>query len=106
MNALSLVKDEKIQKDPRNLAYLFPSMPVGKYKVLTEQYYKAKTLRAIEEVASINNQLLIPARCLHWERKKKFKDQKINFFGKAYYLINVDDVTETELEKYKDIVYS
>ena len=96
-----MVSSDKIEKDPRNLAFLFPSMPVGKYKRATEAYYINKSLKAIEDAARINNQLLIPGKCLHWERKKRFKDQSLIFFGRAYYLINYDDLTDMEIAKYE-----
>lgn len=103
MQSMTLVSYDKIEKDPRNLAYLFPSMPVGKYKRATEEYYKNKSLKAIEDAARINNQLLIPGNCLHWERKKRFKDQNLVFFGRAYYLIDYDDLTDLEIAKYECI---
>ena len=69
MQALSLI--DPPAKDPRNLAYLYPSMPLHAYKQRTDQYYKAITLAQVEQAARINGQILVPGICLNWSRKKK-----------------------------------
>lgn len=104
MQSLTLVKTEKIKRDPRNLPYLYPSMPLTKYKKISEEYFKNKTLKAIEDAARINNQVLLPQHCLHWERKKKFADRNLKFFGRSYYLISYDDLTDLEIAKYENTV--
>jgi hypothetical protein len=99
---MTLVKQSKIAKDPRNLPYLFPSMPIAKYKKIADDFYKHSALKSLEDAARINHQLLIPAHCLHWQRKKKFTEQNVRVFGRSYYLIDYDDLTDLEITKYEN----
>lgn len=101
MQALSLI--DPPAKDPRNLAYLYPSMPLHAYKQRTDQYYKAITLAQVEQAARINGQILVPGICLNWSRKKKLADRQIILFRRAYYFIDADKMTATEKRKYAEI---
>lgn len=98
---LSLVDYKAIEKDPRNLPYLYPSMTIYHYKQRTEKYYRNVSLKAFEEVAQLEGKIVVPASCLHWERKKRMADQKVTLLGKTYYVMYLDDMTDLEYKKYE-----
>lgn len=99
MTNLSLVADEKIEKDPRKIAFLYPKMPVGRYKKLVDEYYRNRTLRAAEQIAKKFGSILIPASCLHHRRRNP--DLRLMVLGRAYYCIQEDDLTDLEKIKYQ-----
>lgn len=99
MTNLSLVANERILKDPRKLAFLYPKMPVGRYKEQTDEYYRLLTLKAAEEVAKASNGILLPSSCLH--RRRRDPARRVMIFGRTYYVVPEDDVSEMEKEKYK-----
>lgn len=94
----SLVDRSKISRDPRKLAYLYPSMPVRRYKELTEDYHRSMTLAAIEQVARMMHCVLMPASCIHHDRRRP--DRRMQLHGRTYYVVEIDDVTELEWAKY------
>lgn len=100
-SSLSLVDQTKIEKDCRNLIYLYPNMSAFTYRKIADDYYRNKCLKALEIAAAINDNLVVPANCLHWQRKKRHADKKISLFGKSYYVLHPDDLTELELKKYE-----
>lgn len=102
MMGLSLVDESKIEKDARNMAYLNPSMSVITFKLRVDDYYKNICLKRIEQIAGMNNQLVIPTSCLHWTRKKKFKDRNIRIFNHSYYILSLDELTPQEIRSYED----
>lgn len=100
MTNLSIVPANKIRKDPRNFAHLYPSMPLYKYKKATEDWYRLKCVRALEEVASMQGLFVVPAICIHWARKKKLSDRHVDLFGRSYYLLSEKQLTKSERIKY------
>lgn len=99
MTNLSLVSHDRIQKDPRKLAYLYPKMPVGRYKEQTDEYYRLMALKSAEDTAKASNALLVPSTCLH--RRRRDPQRRVMLFGRTYYVVPQDDLTEMDLEKYK-----
>lgn len=100
MQMTSLVDRDILKKYPGNLPYLFPSMSAYVYKERSEKYYRNVSLHNIEKVAAMSNMLVIPANCLHWQRKKKFGDRNIRLIGKSYYILHPDELTDLEYAKY------
>lgn len=99
----SIVPQSKIDKDPRNLAYFYPRMPVTKYAKMTNEYFYWRMVLVAEDVARLEGKLLIPAECLHWERKKKLSERMVNVFKKSFYLMTDDELTNKEREKYLNL---
>lgn len=99
--SLSIVDDKKINRDPRNMAYLNPSMSVITFKIRVDDYYKNICLKRIEDMARMNNQLVIPASCLNWSRKKKLQERNIRIFNKSYYILAIDELRPQELKNYE-----
>lgn len=100
----SLVNAKKIKKDPRNLVYLFPSIPATEYKRRTDDYYRYVCLQALEKVAAMTGKIVVPAVCIHWERKKKLADRRVKLFTKTYYIVEQNEISQTEYEKYKSML--
>lgn len=96
-----LVPANKIEKDPRNLPYLFPSMPLTRYAKIINQYINWKLLALAEDIARIEGKRVIPSQCLHWERKKKYEDKSIRIARRSFYLMDEDELTDLEWEKYR-----
>lgn len=90
------------RKDPRKLAYLYPKMPVIRYKQLTERYYHDLTLEALTKAVQALGGYLVPASCVHHRRRDP--DRRIFIFGRAYYAIHGDEITELEMAKYQAIM--
>lgn len=95
----SLVDRTAIKRDPRKLAYLYPKMPVSRYKELTEEFHRRVSIVAVERVVAMFQSVLLPASCVHHARRKS--DQRLLLYGKTYYVFNQDDVTELEWAKYQ-----
>jgi len=94
------VDNTKLEKDPRKLAFLFPSMPVARYKIQTEEYYKLLCLRTIEQVVQMQDAVLLPSSCVH--QKRRDPSRRISLFGRSYYVVPVNQLTATEAEKYQN----
>lgn len=99
MTNLSLVDSDRLQKDPRKLAFLYPKMSVGHFKNQVDEYYRLITIKAAEEAAKAANSLLLPSGCLNHRRRDP--KRRLMIFGKNYYVIPLDDVTDLEIAKYK-----
>jgi len=96
---LSLINPEKLEKDPTKLLYLYPSMPKIRYAKQVDAYYKAQAIAAAEKVAKANGCLLVPTKCIHYKRKDQSK--RVVIYGRSYYIMSRDDMTDLEWEKYK-----
>lgn len=64
------------------------------------QYTNNLLLEQLEQLAVTFNCYLVPAECIHWHRKKKFKANKIG--NRTYYLIQRDKITKCEFQKLID----
>lgn len=98
MQSLSLVPSKSIAKDPTKLAYLYPRMPVGRYKEQTDTYYRAMTIRAVEEALKPFGAVLIPSKCVH--HKRRDPERRIMIYGRTYYTVQADTMTDLEAAKY------
>lgn len=93
---LSLVKEVP---DVTKLPYLYPKMPLLRYKKMAHEYYKKVALKAAEEVAKANDCFLLPACCMNYKRRDPKK--RVSIYGKNYYAVSYDEITPLEYEKYK-----
>lgn len=92
--------DSRVRRDPRKLAYLFPSMPVGRFKNAVDAYYKDITLKTIEDVARMAGMVVVPASCIHHQNRKAAR--RVHVIGRAYYILKIDELTLTERMRYRD----
>lgn len=97
----SLINETVVAKDPTKLLYLYPSMPKIRYAKMVDSYYKAQAILAAEKAAKANNCLLVPARCIHYKRRDQ--SRRITIYGRSYYIMPIDDMTDLELAKYKAV---
>lgn len=100
MSRLSLVATSKIQ-DPRKLPFLYRTMPASRYKQLSEEYYRAKCLQAVEQAAQMGGMVAVPSVCVHHKRRQA--DRRISLLGRTYYLLREDEMTDLELAKYRSL---
>lgn len=64
-------------------------------------YYRAQAIAAAEKAAKANHCLLVPARCIHYKRRDQSK--RIVLYGRSYYIMHKDDMTDLEWAKYKAV---
>lgn len=99
--SMSLVTDEKLRRDPRKLAYLYPRMPVIRFKELVEDYHRSVTIRTVEQVAEMFGAILVPASCVHHKRRRP--DRRVMIYGRTYYVFERDEMTDLEWAKYREL---
>lgn len=104
MMPLSLVDSNRLKKDPRRLAYLYPKMPVGRYKELTEDYHRSITIQTMEHISAMFDAVLLPASCVHHKRRRP--ERRILLYGRSYYVFDVEDLTDLERAKYRALCAS
>lgn len=97
----SLVRPEQISRDPRKLAFLNPKMPARTYKKRTDEYYRLICIRILERMAGMNNEILLPASCVHHRRRDP--ERRLLAFGKNYYVFSANELTEIEWMKYRQM---
>lgn len=99
--SLSLVDREKLSKDPRKLVFLFPKLPLVRYKSMAEDYHRGVTVLAAERIASMFNSVLLPSTCVHHSRRRP--ERRLMLYGRTYYIVERDLLTPTEWKKYQEI---
>lgn len=100
----SIVPASKIKKDVTKLPYHFPSFPLVKYCKLSAEYHFWKAVRMLEQAAQQNGKILVPTSCLHWKRKKQLQANLILVYGRSFYQLAPDELTEAEKSKYAEVV--
>lgn len=103
----SVVPEGFMKKDPRNLPYHFPSMPIVKYAKIMNRYNYYYALKAAEEVAHKNGYILLPTSCMHWQRRAHFTEmnRNIKVGNYSFFMMKIEELTKSEqqkLEKYLD----
>jgi hypothetical protein len=48
--------------------------------------------------------LLVPTSCLHWERKTRYAERRVQIGKSCYYALAKEELTELEHKKYMAIV--
>lgn len=97
---MTIIPAGKLKHDPQRLLYHFPSIDKVRYTKLSQEYYYWHSVSVAEGTARMFGRLLIPARCLHWERKTRFADRRLQIGKKSFYVMAMDEMTEVEKEKY------
>lgn len=87
-------------KDPRALLYHYPSLPIVKYAKLMQVYMHNAMLQVAQEIADNLDYILVPARCMHWERVKKIgSGRRVRVGRHNFYLLKEKEMTKAEIRK-------
>lgn len=98
----SLIPCNYKKNDPRNLLYHFPSIPIVKFAKLLQDFYFYKQLELAEDLANRNGFILLPFSCMHWERAKKFaEDRRVKIGRHSFFMMKQSELTKNEESKLK-----
>ncbi|MED2258277.1 hypothetical protein ABEO98_21655 [Brevibacillus parabrevis] len=89
-------------RDPRQLLFHYPSIPVVRYSQMAADFYQDQMLRMAEELAARQGFILVPACCLSWRKKQEIAAERQVSIGKhSYYMMRRDEMTKRAQEKLK-----
>ncbi|RRJ54011.1 hypothetical protein EHV15_36230 [Paenibacillus oralis] len=97
---MTIIPEGKLKHDPQRLLYHFPSINKVRYTKLSQEFYFWHSVSVAEETARMFGRLLVPARCLHWERKMRLADRRLQIGKKSFYVAALEELTEVEKRKY------
>lgn len=87
-------------RDPRQLLFHYPSLPVIRYAKMAADFYQDQMLRLAEELASRQGFILVPASCLSWRKKQEIAAERQVSIGKySYYMLRSDEMSKSAKEK-------
>lgn len=102
---MSVLPPKFKKRDPRQLLYHYPSMPVIKYAKMMQEYSFFHALSVAEDIAHKQGFLLIPYSCMHWERKKHFaSNRRVKIGRNSYFMLKENEMTPSEKRKFKEYV--
>lgn len=104
LKEFSIVPKEFEKKDPRQLLYHFPSLPVVKYAKLMQVYSFNTTVKVAEELANRQGYVLLPFKCIHWQRAQKFSERRLKIGKNTFYLMQLKELTGNEKSKMIDYI--
>lgn len=79
-------------------------MPGYRLLAVADEFYKGRAIQAAEDVASLFGAVLVPAPCIHQRRRRP--DRRVMIFGRTYYVLEPDELTQMEYAKYQTYVKS
>lgn len=97
---MTIVPENKVKHDPQKLLYHFPSISTVRYTKLVNEYSFWRAVELAERTAAMFGRQLVPARCLHWERKLKFQDRQLQIGKSSFYVLSLQELTINETQKY------
>lgn len=97
---MTIIPVDKLASDPQHLLYHFPSIHPVKYTKMSAEYHFWRSVAVAEQVAKMSGKLLIPATCLHWERKVRHADRRLQIGKKSFFVMSQEELTNNELHKY------
>lgn len=99
----SIVPNKFEDKDPRNLLYHFPSLPIVKFAKMYQEFSHYKQLKVAESMAKSFGCVLVPLECMNWKRRQKFGvDKKIKVGRNSYFIMQLNELTTLEKKKLKE----
>ena len=102
MTSFSIVPVRRV-RDPRQLLYHYPSIPVVRYAQMAADFYQDQMLRLAEELAHRQGFVLVPASCLGWRKKQEIAAERQVYIGRrSFYMLRPDELTKSEKEKIMD----
>lgn len=101
LDDFTLIPDTWKNKDPRSLLYLYPnSVNIVAYAKKMQQFSFYQALAVAEDLAKRQGFILLPHSCIHWERAKKFGDErKVKIGRNSFFLMKIKELTKKEMEK-------
>jgi hypothetical protein len=98
----SIVPERKI-KDPRQLLFHFPSMPVQVYAQLIAEFHSDQMLKMAEQIAHSLGFNLVPYSCLHWKvRRNIAAERKVKIGRCSYFMLKPSEMPQRSLEKFQE----
>lgn len=102
---ISILPPKYRDKDPRQLLYHYPSMPVVKYAKMMQEFSFYHALAVAEDIAHRQGFILVPYSCMHWERKKRFAaDRRVKIGRRSFYMMRESELTPHEKRKLQKYV--
>lgn len=97
---MTIVPQDKVKQDPQSYLFHYPSVHPVTYTKMFAEHHHWKAVQAAEKVASMCGMVLVPANCLHWERKARKADRRVQIGKHAYYTLALNELTQNEHKKY------
>jgi hypothetical protein len=107
----SLVPKGYRNKDPRPFSYLYPnSINIVSYAKSMQKFAFYQALEVAEDLAKKQGFILLPWRCIHWQRAQSFGiDRKVKIGRNSFFLMKPNELTKSEtskLEKYLEELHA
>lgn len=107
-NLLSIVPANLAEHDPRSFAIKYrrsirkSNANWYNYNQKLQKFEHYNRIKFFEQFAHNNARLLVPAACLHWKRRKKFKcnDRHVKIGRNHYYMVEPELLNENEYSKF------
>lgn len=105
---ISVVPKEYRKKDPRTLPFLYPqSINIVAYAKSVQTFSFYQTLEVAEDLAKRQGYILLPWSCIHWERAKRFgEDRKVKVGRNSFFMMRQDELTAGEKFKLQQYIKS
>lgn len=109
LDDFTLIPGDFREKDPRQLAYMFPQSIISSQqkfiaynkKMQTFVYYHS--LDVAETMAKLMDYVLLPTSILHWRRAKQLgADRRVQIGRNVFYLVKQNELTSKERERLLD----
>lgn len=97
----TLIPKSYKEKDPRGLAYLYPTtLNIVAYAKQMQVFSFYRALEVAEKMARNLGYVLMPYDCLHWQRRQRFSEErKVKIGRKSFFMLRKDELTKTEEQK-------
>lgn len=89
------------EKDPRALLYLYPtSLNIVAFAKKLQKFSFYQALEVAEDLAKRQGFILLPFSCIHWERAKRFgEERRVKIGRKSFFMMKLTELTKKETEK-------
>lgn len=101
LEKISVVPKNFKDKDPRTLPFLYPkTINIVAYAKSVQTFSFYQTLEVAEDLAKRQGFILLPWSCIHWERAKRFGEQRRVKVGRnTFFMMKIDELTNGEKKK-------
>lgn len=102
-NEISVVHKRYKETDPRTLPFLYPdSINIVYYSKKVQVFSFFYTLEVAENLVKKLGYILLPWKCMHWERVKEYgEDRRVKIGRRSFFMMKMEELTPTEKEKLK-----